>query len=113
MSRRYADQYGYWTEVVRMHEEIGGSAAAFCRVEGLTVSQFYQWRLRLRRQGAQTEHSGTVAAFVPLRFAGDDAGSGTRSGVSVEVSDARIVLDRGFDTIEMMRAVSALRGERC
>jgi len=97
-----------------MHEEIGGSAAAFCRAEGLTVSQFYQWRLRLRRQAAaEAEPHDAAAAFVPLRFAGDHARSDTQSGVSVEVGDARVILDRGFDTIEMMRAVSALQGGRC
>ena len=110
MSRRYTDQYEYWAEAVRMHEEIGGSAAAFCRAEGLTVSQFYQWRIRLRRQAIKANSSGgaAAAAFVPLRFAGEGVDADAGSGVSIEVGGARVVLTRGFDASEMVRAVESM-----
>jgi transposase-like protein len=47
------------------------SAQAFCRLKGLSASNFSTWRKRLREEGASA--SGEPATFIPLEVTARDS----------------------------------------
>jgi hypothetical protein len=106
MKQRYEAVYREWAARMAVWEDSGLSGAEFCRREGIPQWKFYGWRGRLSRARAASSAEG---GFVPLSFSGEDQGC----GIALWLNGVRLELSRGFDPVELSKAVKALAGFRC
>lgn len=92
-----------WKRLIAEQGESGESVEAFCRERGLTTSQFYTWRKRLR---------GSVAArFLEVELAKPVVrpAPSQRSAIAVRVGAGCCVLvEPGFDADHLRAVVAAL-----
>lgn len=92
-----------WTEQIKAWQASGLSGAAFCREHELVYSQFIYWRKQLADEPDEATASG---GFVALAFEEERPDN---CGVRVRVRpDLELVLERGFDETELVRAARAL-----
>ena len=95
-----------WAKWKGLISEQGGSGqtiAAFCRNRGLTTSQFYTWRSRLRTSTAEQflEVEVVKAAARPFPV--------NRAGIEIRLAEGRCVLvEPGFDPNHLRAVVAAL-----
>lgn len=62
-----------WAERVSRQESSGQSVGEFCRLEGVSVASFYNWRRKLRGGGSPSSEWPSGAAFVPVRVSASGA----------------------------------------
>jgi hypothetical protein len=94
-----------WRGLVAEQGEGGETVEAFCRERGLTTSQFYTWRKRLR---------GSIAdRFLEVRVAKPAARPAptTRGAIAIRLGEGCCVLvEPGFDPDHLRAVVAALEG---
>jgi Transposase len=92
-----------WSGLISEQSESGETVEAFCRERGLTTSQFYTWRKRLR---------GSVAErFLEVQVAkrAERPTPSKRSGIEIRLAEGRCVLvEPGFDPDHLRAVVTAL-----
>ena len=103
-----------WGERVREWKQSGESAARFVEGKGFSVSSLRNWAMHLSR--TQTPRA---RQWVRLVRKGDatvpmSAEAATRSSSSlvVEIGEARVRVEAGFDRVLLEQVIRALGGER-
>lgn len=95
-----------WSKWRGLISEQGGSGqtiAAFCQERGLTTSQFYTWRKRLRGSAAE-QFLEVQVVKAPAR-----ANPVKRGAIEVRLAEGRCVLvEPGFDPDHLRAVVAAL-----
>jgi hypothetical protein len=92
-----------WSGLISEQSQSGQTVQAFCRERGLTTSQFYTWRKRLRGSAAQQflEVQVVKAAARPFPV--------NRAGIEIRLAEGRCVLvEPGFDPNHLRAVVAAL-----
>jgi hypothetical protein len=92
-----------WSGLISEQSQSGQTVEAFCRERGLTTSQFYTWRKRLRGSAAQQflEVQVVKAAARPFPV--------NRAGIEIRLAEGRCVLvEPGFDPNHLRAVVAAL-----
>jgi hypothetical protein len=92
-----------WSGLISEQSVSGETVEAFCRERGLTTSQFYTWRKRLRGSAAErfleVQVAKPAARSVPLK----------RGGIEIRLAEGRCVLvEPGFDPEHLRAVVAAL-----
>jgi hypothetical protein len=105
MRERKVEAWGKWRGLVSEQIESGKSVAAFCRERGLTVSQLFAWKKRLREAEA--------AKFVAVEVVtGEEAKRpGPVSGRAIEVrlhGGRSLIVEPGFDAGHVRALLSIL-----
>ncbi len=95
-----------WSKWRGLISEQGGSGqtiVAFCREHGLTTSQFYTWRKRLRGTAAE-QFLEVQVVKAPARQI-----PSSRGAIEIRLADGRSVLvETGFDPNHLRAVVAAL-----
>ena len=92
-----------WSDLISEQSQSGQTVEAFCRERGLTTSQFYTRRKRLRGSAAQQflEVQVVKAAARPLPV--------NRAGIEIRLAEGRCVLvEPGFDPNHLRAVMAAL-----
>ena len=92
-----------WIGLIAEHGQSGETVEAFCRERGLTSSQFYTWRKRLRGSAAEQ--------FLEVQVAKPTArpAPSKRGAIEVRLAEGRSVLvEPGFDPEHLRAVVAAL-----
>jgi transposase-like protein len=90
-----------WRGLVSEQSGSGQTIVAFCRDRGLTTSQFYTWRNRLRGSAAEQFLEVQVVKARPI--------PSNRGGIEVRLAEGRCVLvEPGFDPEHLRAVVAAL-----
>ena len=92
-----------WSGLISEQSGSGETVEAFCRERGLTTSQFYTWRKRLRRSAAEQ--------FLEVQIAKPAARPAPpkRGAVEIRLAEGRCVLvEPGFDPEHLRAVVAAL-----
>ena len=92
-----------WRGLISEQGCSGQTIVGFCRDRGLTTSQFYTWRSRLRKSTAEQflEVQVVKAAGRPI--------PSNRGGIEVRLAEGRCVLvEPGFDPEHLRAVVAAL-----
>ena len=92
-----------WSGLISEQSESGETVEAFCRERGLTTSQFYTWRKRLRRSAAEQ--------FLEVQIAKPAArpAPSKRGAIEIRLAEGRSVLvEPGFDPDHLRAVVAAL-----
>ncbi len=63
----------FWIKTLAEFSKSGLNAQAFCRLKGLSTSNFSTWRKRLREEGVSA--SAEPATFIPLEVTARDSSS--------------------------------------
>jgi transposase-like protein len=88
-----------WIRLMAEQCESGETVGAFCRERGLTTSQFYSWRKRLRGSIAERFLEVQVAKAAPSQ----------RGAIEIRLGEGRYVLvEPGFDADHLRAVVAAL-----
>jgi len=91
-----------WVALISEQSESGETVEAFCRERGLTTSQFYTWRKRLR---------GSIAErFLEVQVAkAAQSAPSKRGAIEIRLGEGRCVLvEPGFDADHLRAVVAAL-----
>ena len=92
-----------WSGLIAEQSQRGGTIEAFCRERGLTTSQFYTWRRRLRGSAAERFLEVQV-----VKAAGRPVPS-NRGAIEVRLAEGRCVLvEPGFDPEHLRAVMNAL-----
>ena len=92
-----------WSSLIGEQRGSGQTVEAFCRERGLTTSQFYTWRKRLR--GSSAEHFLEVQVAKPAALPAPSKGA----AVEIRLAEGRCVLvEPGFDPDHLRAVVAAL-----
>ena len=92
-----------WIRLVAEQGESGETVEAFCRERGLTTSQFYTWRKRLRGSIAERFLEVQVAKAVAR------PAPSQRGAIEIRLGEGRCVLvEPGFDPNHLRAVVAAL-----
>ncbi len=92
-----------WSGLISEQSESGETVEAFCRERGLTTSQFYTWRKRLRGSAAEQflEVQVTKPAARPMLS--------VSGAIEVRLAEGRrILVEPGFDAEHLRAVVAAL-----
>jgi transposase-like protein len=92
-----------WSSLILEQSESGQTVEAFCRERGLTTSQFYTWRKRLRGSAAEqfleVQVAKPAARPIPSK----------RGGIEIGLAEGRsVVVEPGFDPNHLRAVVAAL-----
>jgi hypothetical protein len=103
-----------WIERIRQWKESGRRLEDFCAGQPYKASTMRWWATELRRRGAARDtlnaaNAGTIKLAQVIRRA--DTARAERA-LLVEVSGARIAVERGFDAELLAEVVRALGGQR-
>ncbi len=91
-----------WAGLISEQSQSGETVEAFCRERGLTSSQFYTWRKRLR--GSVAERLLEVQVARPARPV-----ASKRGAIEIRLAEGRSVLvEPGFDADHLRAVVAAL-----
>ena len=104
MRERRAEAWAKWRGLVSDQMQSGKSVAAFCREHGLSGSQLYAWKKRLR------EAEGTKFVEVEVVRGEEAARLGPVRGRAIEVrlnGGRSLVVEPGFDE-QHLRALLAV-----
>jgi hypothetical protein len=92
-----------WSGLISEHGGSGETVEAFCCERGLTTSQFYTWRKRLRRSAA--EQFLEVQIVKPAAWPAPSK----RGAIEIRLAEGRCVLvEHGFDPDHLRAVVAAL-----
>ncbi len=106
MQLRHQALYEEWSRIMEEWKGTGLSGAAFCREREITCKRFYKWKHRLCSEEVPDEEG-----FVAMEFSEETDCS---CGIDVMIGgDLRLVLAKGFDECELLRAVQVLRRSAC
>jgi hypothetical protein len=103
MQTRWRETYSKWHGLISEQHDSGQSVRAFCQGRGLTTSQFFAWKKRLRESGAEQ--------FVEVRLERSSVVPPKAHSVAIEVQLAegrRIRVEPGFDPDHLRAVVNAL-----
>ena len=92
-----------WSGLISEQSESGQTVEAFCRERGLTTSQFYTWRKRLRGSAAQQ--------FLEVQVMRTPEKPVIAPSRAIEIRLAegrRVVVEPGFDPNHLRAVVAAL-----
>ena len=78
-----------WRGILRGAEASGLSLRAYCKQQGVDLSQFYYWRRVLQAEGRQAEQKASQGAFVLVQAPG-------RSEAADESPVLELRLERGW-----------------
>lgn len=101
MQERWREMYVKWRGLVAEQKSSGQNIAVFCRDRGLTTSQFFAWKKRLRE--------AVPEQFVEVQVQRSPAQPSKVNHGAIEIHLAegrRIRVEPGFD-VEHLRAVVA------
>ena len=92
-----------WRGLISEQSGSGQTIVAFCRERGLTTSQFYTWRKRLRGSAAEqfleVQVARPAARPIPSK----------RGAIEIRLAEGRCVLvEPGFDPEHLRAVVAAL-----
>ena len=92
-----------WRGLISEQSGSGQTIAAFCRDRGLTTSQFYTWRNRLRKSTAEqfleVQVAKPAARPIPSK----------RGAIEIRLAEGRSVrVEPGFDPDHLRAVVTAL-----
>ena len=92
-----------WRDLISEQGRSGQTIVAFCRDRGLTTSQFYTWRSRLRKSTAErfleVQVVKTAARPIPS----------SRVAIEFRLAEGRcVVVEPGFDPNHLRAVVAAL-----
>ena len=92
-----------WRDLISEQGRSGQTIVAFCRDRGLTTSQFYTWRSRLRKSTAErfleVQVVKTAARPFPV----------SRGAIEIRLAEGRCVLvEPGFDPNHLRAVLAAL-----
>ena len=111
-----AAKAGYWQGVIREAARSGLSIREFCRRGRVTISQFYWWRRRLRKQqpapatGKRQKRGPEAASFVLV----SEPGQSSEAGIELVLGDGRrLRIHRGVDEATLRSVLAALEQARC
>jgi len=108
MRRRGAELWSKWEELVSEQTRSGQSVAAFCRERGLTVSQVFAWKKRLRERAI----GDFVEAKVVLSEEQSKAQGAGNMVIEVRLDRGRsLVVEPGFDASHLRAILSVLEAE--
>ena len=91
-----------WRELVTEQADSGQGVAAFCRDRGLTASQFFAWRKRLRQ---------AAAGFLEVQVLRTPAQASVVNSRAIEIclsEGRRILVEPGFEPNHLRAVVAAL-----
>ena len=92
-----------WRDLISEQGRSGQTIVAFCRDRGLTTSQFYTWRSRLRKSTAERFLEVQVVKTAALPF------PVSRGAIEIRLAEGRCVLvEPGFDPNHLRAVVAAL-----
>ncbi len=95
-----------WSGLIAEQSGSGETVEAFCRERGLTTSQFYTWRKRLRASATERFLEVQVAK-PPVRPM-----PAKRGGVEIRLAEGHCVLvEPGFDPDHLRAVVKALEAQ--
>ena len=101
MHEHRREMWAKWRGLVSEQSGSGQTIVAFCRDRGLTTSQFYTWRNRLRGSAAEQFLEVQVVKARPM--------PSNRGGIEVRLAEGRCVLvEPGFDPEHLRAVVAAL-----
>ena len=108
MKQERAEQWAKWRGLVSEQLSSGQTVAAFCRDRGIRVSQFYDWKKRVRE--------GEAAKFVEVKV---KASSEQRTpaperytAIEIRLSNGRsILVEPGFDASHLRALLAVLETE--
>jgi transposase-like protein len=103
MQSRWRENWVKWRELIAEQSGSGRTIAAFCRERGLTTSQFFAWKKRLRQ--------GIAEQFVEVQVGTAPAQLPKANGRAIEVllsEGRRILVQPGFDAEHLRAVVAAL-----
>lgn len=93
-----AELRAHWRQVLADHRSSEMTAAAFCRVRGISTWKFSYWRKALSDEATGAQGS----SFVELRT------SSFATGVVIEAGRWRVRVEPGFDAATLLRTLEAL-----
>ena len=103
MQERRREMWAKWRGLISEQSGSGQTIVAFCRERGLTTSQFYTWRKRLRATGAEQflEVQVVKAPARPI--------PSNRGAIEIRLAEGRrILVEPGFDAEHLRAVVAAL-----
>ena len=103
MQERWREMAVKWRGLIAEQSGSGKSIAAFCRDRGLTTSQFFAWKKRLRQTAAYQ--------FVEVQVPRAPAQPAKANSGAIEIHLAegrRIRVEHGFDAEHLRAVVAAL-----
>jgi transposase len=105
-----------WKKRVAAWRASGQTAAEYCTQQGLTLSALQRWSHRLRREAQEPAPPAVVrlARVERVAVSSESTAPATVPGVVVEISGARVRVERGADaaTVAMVFAALAAGGRR-
>ena len=101
----HPDRYEKWSTTLADWETTGLSVAAYCREHSIPRWKFFDWKRRIEDHRKEDEPAG----FVAVEF--ETEGNGC--GLGVCVGGVQLMLHKGFDESELVRAVNTLRRLGC
>ncbi len=103
MRERWREMAVKWQGLIAEQSGSGKTIAAFCRDRGLTTSQFFAWKKRLRQAAAEQ--------FVEVQVRRPPAKPWKANSGTIEIHLAegrRILVEPGFDAEHLRAVVAAL-----
>jgi hypothetical protein len=101
MQGRWRETYLKWRGLIAEQSGGGQSVRAFCQGRGLTTSQFFAWKKRLRESAADE--------FVEVRVERAPAPAAHSVAIEVHLAEGRrIRVEPGFDPEHLRAVVKAL-----
>jgi hypothetical protein len=93
----------FWQGQVAQWQDSGLTQVAYCRQQGLKVSQFGYWKKRLLPAPSREATSRAVPGFIPVQLAS------VRATVTVVLNERlRVEVHPGFDPATLRAVVQAL-----
>jgi transposase-like protein len=109
MSEHGADVWEKWRAVVSEQVTSGQSVAAFCKARGVTSSQLFAWKKRLREAEKAQFVEVQVRPAEPFREVVNRQPS---RAIEIKLCrDRRIVVEPGFDVDHLRALLSVLEPE--
>jgi transposase-like protein len=103
MGKCIPDVQSKWSGLISEQCQSGETVEAFCRERGVTTSQFYTWKKRLRRSAAEQFLEVQIARPAALPAASK------RGAIEIRLAERRCVLvEPGFDPDHLRAIVAAL-----
>jgi transposase-like protein len=103
MQQRWREMYVKWRGLISEQSGSGQTIAAFCRDRGLTASQFFAWKKRLRQA------TGEQFVEVQVRRTPEQPSKGNRGAIEIHLAEGRrILVEPGFDAEHLRAVVAAL-----
>lgn len=111
MRERGGELWAKWRGLVSEQQASGQSVSAFCHARGMTSSQLFSWKKRLRE--------AEKAKFVEVRVAADkephEPETTAKRGRTIEIRLVRgcsLVVEQGFDADHLRALLAVLEAVR-